>query len=166
MGDAAAEDNIDLLMIQNAREHFKMVTLQNEMAENSKLQHFVNKQRVKDITKAEQELRQQFIDCNTFIKDCEKKKAETLKKIEEEKSVHSVLETKIQNLSDGIDELKDFKDVIADTVKNLEPYEKVIQEVVEKSDILKSVKDCMLRCDALSKCIYMKLQSFYRTFFQ
>lgn len=153
MGDAAAEDNIDLLMIQNAREHFKMVQLQNEMAENSKLQNFMNKQRVKDITKAEQELRQQFIDCNTFIKDCEKKKAETIKQIEEENSVLSVLENKIKNLSVSIDELKDFKGVIADTVQKLEPYETVIQEVVKKSDILKSVKDCTTACDALSKFI-------------
>lgn len=150
MGDAAANDNIDLLMIQNAREHFKMVQLQDEMAINSKLQNFVNKKRVKDITKAEQELRQHFIDCNTFIKDCEQKQADTLKQIEEEKSAHSVLETKMKNLSNSIDELEGFKGVIADTVKKLEPYETVIKDVVDKSDILKSVKDCMLRCDALS----------------
>lgn len=137
-------------MIQNSREHFKVVELQNEMAKNSKLQHYVNKQRVKDVTKVEQELRQQFIECNTFIKDCEKKKAESLKKIEEEKNVHLVLETKMKNISESIEELEEFKRVIADTVMELEPYEKVIEEVVEKSDILKSVRDCMLRCDALS----------------
>lgn len=136
-----------------------MVQLQNEMANDSKVQHFVNKQRVKDITKCEKELRQQFIDCNTFIKDCEKKKAETLKKIEEEKNVQSVLESRNKKLSDSIEELKEFKSVIDDAVKKLEPYETVIQVVVDKSDILKSVKDCMLRCDALSKIFNTK----YRT---
>lgn len=138
-------------MIQNSREHFKMVELQNEMAKNSKVQHYLNKQRVKEITKAEKELRQQFIDCNAFIKDCENKKAKALKEIEEEKKAQAVLQSKNQNLCNSIDELKEFKGIIEDTVDKLEPYEKVIQEVVDKSDILKSVKDCMLRCDALSE---------------
>lgn len=44
------------------------------------------------------------------------------------------------------------------TVKEFEPYEKVLQEVVDKSDIFVSVKDCMDRCDALSKILNIFLK--------
>lgn len=44
-----------------------------------------------------------------------------------------------------------FRGVLKDTVKEFEPYERVLQEVVDKTDIFISVKDCMDRCDALSR---------------
>lgn len=128
-----------------------MVQLQKEMLKDSKVQQYLNKQRVKEITKAELELRQEFIDCNSFIKDCEQKKKIALSKIEEEKKIQTQLENKISKIEESIKELQDFKVIIKNTVESLEPYEKVIKEVVEKSDIMSSVKDCMLRCDALSK---------------
>uniref|UniRef100_A0A1B0G9U3 DUF4200 domain-containing protein n=1 Tax=Glossina morsitans morsitans TaxID=37546 RepID=A0A1B0G9U3_GLOMM len=95
-------------------------------------------------------LRKRFIEVNSFIKDCVDKKRIAEKKVAEETAQHEILRSVITKYTRSIEELSKFREELKATVKEFEPYEKVLQEVVEKSDIFQSVKDCMDRCDALT----------------
>lgn len=146
-----SRDGLELFAIQNEREHNDTVKLQEEMLENAQKQKVVNMKRIKDMYKIQRELREQFINVNNFIRDCEEKKRVAEKKIGDERKMHEQLEQDIEKLIQDIADLEKFEETLTETVKELEPYEKVIKDVVESSDIFKSVNDCMIRCDALSE---------------
>lgn len=142
---------MESIVIRNSREFFDLKKLQNEMLETTKIQRNVNKIRIKEMFKIQQELRERFVKTNVFIKDCEEKTESAKNRIAENKKIQSGFDVNINKLKVKIVELTDFKAVLADTVQKMIPYETVIQEVVDQSDVLKSVSDCMARCDALSK---------------
>ncbi|KAL9880485.1 coiled-coil domain-containing protein 42 like-2-like [Glossina fuscipes] len=145
----SAGDSVELLYIRNEREHAAMLRLQTEMLENSKKQQASNAKRIRKLYKIHSKLRKRFIEVNSFIKDCVDKKRIAEKKVAEETAQHEMLRSVITKYTRSIEELSKFREELKATVKEFEPYEKVLQEVVEKSDIFQSVKDCMDRCDAL-----------------
>lgn len=145
----SAGDSIELLYIHNTREHEKMIRLQQDMLDNCKQQSLVNSERVKEMYKTQEKLRQRFIDVNSFIKDCSDKKRLAEKAINDEIQLHEELSKDIKNFKTSIDELTTFREALKATVEELQPYEKVLDEVVKVSDIFVSPKDCMDRCDAL-----------------
>lgn len=138
-------------MIRNSRVFYDLKNLQTEMLETTKIQKNINKLRIKEMYKIQQELRERFIKTNAFIKECEDKTEMAKDRIAENKKIQAVLDVNVNQLKVKIEELMSFKDVLADTVQQMIPYETVIQKVVDQSDVLKSVSDCMARCDALSK---------------
>ncbi|KAH8274057.1 hypothetical protein KR044_009423 [Drosophila immigrans] len=144
-----AGDSIELMYIHNSREHETMLRLQQDMLENCKQQSLINSERVKEMNKTQQYLRQRFIDVNSFIKDCSDKKRITEKVISDEIQLHKELSEDIKQFKTSIEELTTFRQALKATVDELQPYEKVLDEVVEVSDIFVSPKDCMDRCDAL-----------------
>ncbi|KAL7739874.1 hypothetical protein ACLKA6_003362 [Drosophila palustris] len=145
----SAGDSIELLYIHNSREHDKMLKLQQEMLDNCKQQSLINSERVKEMYKTQEKLRQRFIDVNSFIKDCSDKKRLAEKAINDETQLHEELSKDIENFKTSIAELTTFREALKATVEELQPYEKVLDEVVKVSDIFVSPKDCMDRCDAL-----------------
>uniref|UniRef100_A0A1I8NRZ7 DUF4200 domain-containing protein n=1 Tax=Stomoxys calcitrans TaxID=35570 RepID=A0A1I8NRZ7_STOCA len=145
----SAGDSIELLYIRNEREHAAMMRLQEEMLANAKSQAASNSARISELYKTHTDLRKRFIEVNSFIKDCVDKKRIAEKKVAEETAMHEEMRGKIEKYKTSISELSHFRDVLKATVKEFEPYEQVLEEVVEKSDIFESVKDCMDRCDAL-----------------
>ncbi|XP_062142457.1 uncharacterized protein LOC133850390 [Drosophila sulfurigaster albostrigata] len=145
----AAGDSIELMYIHNSREHEMMLRLQQDMLENCKQQSSINSERVKEMYKTQEHLRQRFIDVNSFIKDCSDKKRIAEKAINDETQLHQELSEDIKKFKTSIDELTTFREALKATVEELQPYEKVLDEVVEVSDIFVSPKDCMDRCDAL-----------------
>ena len=149
----SAGDSIELIFIRNEREHEAMLRLQDEMLENSKRQAASNASRTRRLYKTQQNLRKRFIEVNSFIKDCLDKKRIAENKIQEESLLHANLQKQIDHFKTSISELTRFREKLKATVDEFEPYERVIKEVVEQSDIFESVKDCMDRCDALSKSI-------------
>uniref|UniRef100_A0A1A9W1Z0 DUF4200 domain-containing protein n=1 Tax=Glossina brevipalpis TaxID=37001 RepID=A0A1A9W1Z0_9MUSC len=142
-------DSVELLYIRNEREHAAMLHLQEEMLENSKKQSAGNAKRIRKLYKIHGKLRKRFIEVNSFIKDCADKKRVAEKKVVEETAQHEMLKSDITKCTETIAELSSFRENLKSTVKEFEPYEKVLEEVVEKSDIFLSTKDCMDRCDAL-----------------
>ncbi|XP_023172550.1 uncharacterized protein LOC111600582 isoform X2 [Drosophila hydei] len=126
-----------------------MLKLQEQMLVNSKRQSEINERRVKHMYKTQEELRQRFIDVNSFIKDCGDKKRIAEKAINDEMALHEELSEDIKNFKTSISELTTFREALKGTVEELQPYEKVLEEVVSVSDIFVSPKDCMDRCDAL-----------------
>lgn len=139
------------MFIHNSREHEKMLALQQEMLHNCRLQSEINKHRVKDMYATQEKLRQRFIDVNTFMKDCADKKRLADKRISDEKQLHEELNEDIDRFKTSIRELTAFREALKATVEEFEPYEKVLDDVVKISDIYVSPKDCMDRCDALSR---------------
>lgn len=151
---------MESIVIRNSRHYYDLKNLQTEMLETTKIQRNVNKIRIKEMYKIQQELRERFIKTNMFIKECEDKTEHAKNRIADNKKIQSGLDANINKLKVKIEELTDFKEVLADTVQRMVPYETVIQEVVDKSDVLKSVSDCMARCDALSRFFNLKCFSF------
>ncbi|KRG02803.1 cilia- and flagella-associated protein 73 isoform X2 [Drosophila mojavensis] len=145
----SAGDSIELLYIHNIREHEEMLKLQEQMLVNSKRQSKINEARVKHMYETQEKLRQRFIDVNSFIKDCADKKRIAEKAINSERQLHEELSEDIKNFKTSISELTTFREALKATVEELQPYEKVLEEVVSVSDIFVSPKDCMDRCDAL-----------------
>ncbi|XP_030562019.1 cilia- and flagella-associated protein 73-like [Drosophila novamexicana] len=145
----AAGDSIELLYIQNTREHDKMLKLQKEMLADSKRQSSINEARVKKMYKTQEVLRQRFIEVNSFIKDCADKKRIAEQAINCESELHKELSEDIKKFRTSISELMTFREALKGTVGELQPYEKVLEDVVNISDIFVSPKDCMDRCDAL-----------------
>ncbi|BFF94038.1 uncharacterized protein DMAD_11767 [Drosophila madeirensis] len=145
----SAGDSIELLFIQNHREHDAMIKLQTEMLASAKRQTELNSSRVRKMYKIQERLRKRFIEVNSFIKDCVDKKRAADKTINDEILLHRELSEGIQSFKGSIDELKAFREALKATVQEFQPYEKVLDEVVKVSDIFVSAKDCMDRCDAL-----------------
>lgn len=142
---------MESIVIRNTRDYYDTINLQKEMLETAKMQKNVNKIRIKEMYKIQQELKERFVKTNAFIKECEDKTQIAKNRIAENKKVQSVLDANINQLKVKNEELADFKKVLADTVNGMIPYETVINEVVAQSDVLTSVSDCMARCDALSR---------------
>ncbi|XP_017042725.1 uncharacterized protein LOC108089120 isoform X2 [Drosophila ficusphila] len=145
----SAGDSIELIFVNNLREHDAMLKLQDEMLASAKRQSKVNSSRVRNMYKIQERLRRRFIEVNSFIKDCADKKRIAEKTVHMETLYHKELGDGIENFKDSIGELKDFREALKATVKEFQPYEKVLDDVVKVSDIFVSPKDCMDRCDAL-----------------
>lgn len=128
-----------------------MLKLQKEMLADSKRQSSINEARVKKMYKTQEVLRQRFIEVNSFIKDCADKKRIAEQAINCESELHKELSEDIKKFRTSISELMTFREALKGTVGELQPYEKVLEDVVNISDIFVSPKDCMDRCDALSK---------------
>ncbi|XP_017069635.2 uncharacterized protein LOC108106897 [Drosophila eugracilis] len=145
----SAGDSIELIYVNNLREHNAMLKLQDEMLSSAKRQTKVNSSRVRNMYKIQERLRKRFIEVNSFIKDCAEKKRVADKTAQGETLYHKELGEDIESFKNSIGELKAFREALKATVQEFQPYEKVLDEVVKVSDIFVSPKDCMDRCDAL-----------------
>ncbi|XP_070133663.1 coiled-coil domain-containing protein 42 like-2-like isoform X2 [Drosophila bipectinata] len=126
-----------------------MIKLQAEMLANAKRQAKVNSTRVRNMYKMQERLRKRFIEVNSFIKDCVDKKRAAEKITNEETIYHRELGEGIESFTGSIGELKAFREALKATVQEFQPYEKVLDEVVNSSQIFESQQDCIDRCDAL-----------------
>lgn len=147
----SAGDSIELIYVNNLREHEAMLKLQEEMLTSAKRQTKLNSARVRNMYKIQERLRRRFIEVNSFIKDCADKKRVAEKTAQAETLNHKELGEGIESFKDSIGELKAFREALKATVQEFQPYEKVLDEVVKVSDIFVSPKDCTDRCDALSE---------------
>ncbi|KAI8042079.1 uncharacterized protein LOC128261426 isoform X1 [Drosophila gunungcola] len=145
----SAGDSIELIFVNNLREHEAMLKLQEEMLTSAKRQSKVNSTRVRNMYKIQERLRRRFIEVNSFIKDCAEKKRAAEKTAQGETLYHKELGEGIESFKEEIGELKAFREALKATVQEFQPYEKVLDEVVKVSSIFVSPKDCIDRCDAL-----------------
>lgn len=99
----------------------------------------------------DEQLREEFISVNDFIRDCEEKKRSADEKAMIETEVQTQLIQKIDQISGDLKTLTDFHDHLEATVAEFQPYEQVVEQVMAESELYKNVKDLMDRCDALSE---------------
>lgn len=127
-----------------------MLRLQDEMRKKLKIDEIVNEKRIRELYKLDESLREQFISVNDFIRDCEDKERHADEKIATETKVHAEIRAEMQELRSGMDVLAEFEKKLVATADEFKPYEDVIEQVVQESELYKNVKDLIDRCDALS----------------
>ncbi|XP_055842562.1 glucose dehydrogenase [FAD, quinone]-like [Episyrphus balteatus] len=143
-------NGVELLALQNEREHVKMLQLQEEMLDNARRQGIINSNRIDELFSLQDQTRKRFIEANNFFKDCDEKKKFAESKVSEEKQLHVELKKSINAYKNNNCILSKFREVLQKVVKDFEPFEVVIQEVVSSPDNnWSSIKDCMDGCDAL-----------------
>ncbi|KAH8282320.1 hypothetical protein KR054_006865 [Drosophila jambulina] len=147
----SAGESIEMLYIANLREYDAMKQLQSQLLKDAKRQTAMNVHRIRKMNKIQDRLRKRFVEVNGFIKDCADKKRSADKCIREESIQHEELISEIDRFKTSIYELNTFRIALKATVAEFQPYEQVLDEVVKVSDIFVSPKDCIDRCDALSK---------------
>ncbi|EDW75420.1 uncharacterized protein Dwil_GK23826 [Drosophila willistoni] len=145
----SAGDSIEMLYIANVRENESMCELQRQLLRDAKRQTALNYQRIRKMYKIQERLRKRFIEVNGFIKDCADKKRSADKAIHDETAHHKELIKDINEFKNSVSVLNTFRQALKGTVREFEPYERVLNDVVKISDIFVSPKDCMDRCDAL-----------------
>ncbi|KAH8377636.1 hypothetical protein KR093_006351, partial [Drosophila rubida] len=145
----SAGDSVEMLYIANSRENEAMQVLQRQLLEEAQRQTELNHQRIAQMYRMQERLRKRFIEVNGFIKDCADKKRAAEKIIREQETLHDELSGGIDDYKRSINVLKAFRRDLKDTVRQFQPYERVLDDVVKISDIFVSPKDCMDRCDAL-----------------
>ncbi|EDV54674.1 uncharacterized protein LOC6549452 [Drosophila erecta] len=145
----SAGDTIEMLYIANLREYDAMKQVQTQLLKDAKRQTAMNVQRIRKMYKIQERLRKRFVEVNGFIKDCADKKRSADKSIREETVLHAEVTKEIDEFKTSIAELSTFRHALKATVAQFQPYERVLEEVVNVSDIFISTKDCIDRCDAL-----------------
>ncbi|KAH8255637.1 hypothetical protein KR038_007728 [Drosophila bunnanda] len=145
----SAGESIEMLYIANLREYDAMKQLQSQLLREAKRQSAMNVHRIRKMVKIQDRLRKRFVEVNGFIKDCADKKHSADKSIREETVHHEELTNEIDVFKTSIGELSTFRNDLKATVAKFQPYEQVLEEVVQVSDIFVSTKDCIDRCDAL-----------------
>lgn len=152
-----------MLYIANQRERDAMAVLQRQLLVDAKHQAESNQQRIKKMYRMQERLRRRFISVNGFIKDCADKKRAAEKIIQLEEAMHEELTKNIDEYKRSLGVLDNFRGALKETVREFEPYERVLEQVVKVSDIYVSPKDCIDRCDALSMteaCLSLSLPQF------
>lgn len=148
-------DSIELLLIRNQWEREAMQQLQLDLIAHMNSQTSLNESRIRKLSKIQSKLRKKLIEVSSFFKECDDKKFLAQKKVNEEIEKHETLVTDMEDCRTSIEELGKFKEELQSTVREFEPYERIMEEVVAEPNIYESVKDCMDRCDALSKFTYL-----------
>ncbi|XP_055911319.1 uncharacterized protein LOC129945538 [Eupeodes corollae] len=140
---------VELLALQNERDHVQMLQLQHDMLENAKRQRITNSNRFHEILAMQTEIRKRLIGANVFFKDCDDKKRLATATIAKEKQIHMEFKDSINTLKQNTNILFKFYEDLRKVVKELGPYGKVIEEVANVSNNCCSIEDCMKKCDAL-----------------
>lgn len=119
------------------------------MREDAIFKGKLNDKRIEEMYRGQEDLREIFISANNFIKECEQKESSATKKIENEKNVQATIKSEIDKFTNDYKVLKEFEGLLEATAETFKPYEDIMAQVVAESDLFKSVKDMMDRCDAL-----------------
>lgn len=100
----------------------------------------------------QENLRQKFIDMNSFICECERKRAIIEKKIAVEEAADRKMDKDIKELEEQLARMEEYQENdLLPTIEKLTVYEDMIQKMVDESDLFKSKEDFIDRCNALRK---------------
>lgn len=100
----------------------------------------------------QENLRQKFIDMNTFICECERKKAIIQKKIAVEEAADRKMDKDIKELEERLASMTEYEENdLIPSINELTIYEEIVQKMVDESDLFKSKEDFIDRCNALRK---------------
>lgn len=128
-----------------------MLELQTALRNKVKIDAKINGRRIQQMFTIDEQLRQEFISVNDFIRDCEEKKRSADEKVNIEIKLQMQLNKKIDVVRGDLKTLTDFHDHLEATVEEFQPYQDVVEQVVAESELYKNVNDLMERCDALSE---------------
>lgn len=143
-------EGLELYAIQNERDHGEMSKLQDNLRKQAQLDARANEQRIAAVYEIKNELRENFISVNDFIRECERKKTEAEEKLLLETKICDEKKGNIEKISKDLITLTEFKERLEKSVDELQHYQTVFEEVVAESECFTSLKELIDRCDALS----------------
>lgn len=127
-----------------------MSKLQDTLRKQALLDARANDERIAAVYQIKNELREQFISVNDFIRDCERKKTEAEEKLTVETKICNEKKQAIDKITEDLVVLSTFKERLEKSVDELKHYKTVFEEVVAESECFTSLKELIDRCDALS----------------
>lgn len=135
--------------ILHERNNAEVYRMQYEMREQSKAAALQNIRRVEEIKELQLQLRDKFIETNELVQRCEEKERNAERCIAAEMDKQKQLNDDIEQISAELKVLTEFQKKFEGAINDLKPYEDVLDEVVAESNLFKSKKDVLDRCDAL-----------------
>lgn len=143
-------EGLELYAIQNERDHCEMSKLQENLRKQAQLDARANDERISAVYEIKNELRENFISVNDFIRECERKKTEAEEKLIFETKICDEKKEEIDKITKDLITLTEFKERLERSVDELQQYKSVFEEVVAESECFTSLKELIDRCDALS----------------
>ncbi|XP_058055596.1 uncharacterized protein LOC131207006 [Anopheles bellator] len=144
-----ARNGFELKGIHSDRDYIEITKEQHRMREQSQRQAAVNKRRLAQTNQLLQQMREEFIELNDFLKDCEMKENNALDTVRRETEKHELYGKKIAQLENDIEKLDEFVLKYEETIDLFEPFEKVMEETIAESKIYETMQDLIQRCDSL-----------------
>lgn len=144
-----AREGIAMNAILHERNNAEVYRMQYEMREQSKAAAKQNIQRAEEIQTLQSKLRDKFIETNELVRKCEQKERNAERCIAVEAAKQKQLNHDIAHISAEYKTLNEFQKKFEQAIDDLLPYEMILDQVVAESDLFKSKKDVLDRCDAL-----------------
>ncbi|KAJ6633068.1 hypothetical protein Bhyg_16799 [Pseudolycoriella hygida] len=143
-------EGLELYAIQNERDHSEMSKLQDNLRKKAQLDERTNEERIANVYAIKNELRENFISVNDFIRECERKKTEAEDKLSLEATICNDKKKEIEKITKDLIVLTEFKERLEKSVDELQLYKTVFEGVVSESECFVSLKELIDRCDALT----------------
>ncbi|XP_050083917.1 uncharacterized protein LOC126570301 isoform X2 [Anopheles aquasalis] len=144
-----ARNGFELKGIHNDREYMEISKEQHRMREQSQRQAAINRRRLQQTNQLLEQMRDEFVELNEFLKDCEMKENNALDTVKREQEKHEQYGKKIAQLEDDIEKLDDFVLKYEKTINTFEPYEQVMEQTIAESKTYETMQDLIQRCDSL-----------------
>lgn len=135
--------------IENEREFFEMSAQQEIVKKKAAIQRKINERRIDDMQNTQENLREKFIEVNTFLKECQDKMLRAEKQISTELMQQESLAKQIQVIETDLEKLSSFEMKFKGIVDEFQAYEDVFNEIISSSEF-ESFEELMSRCDSLS----------------
>lgn len=135
--------------IENERRNERLLDAQQSLRDQAKVGAKQGKKRIEKVRQQQAEMRQKFIESSDFIRECNAKAKRATQQIDEEARIERQLDEEITQLEAKIDKLTGFHGRFRSAIVDLQPYEDMLDEVVDRMDLFKSKQDLLNRCDAL-----------------
>lgn len=142
--------------IDNERRNGRLLHAQQKLRDQAKIGGIRGKKRTEKVCQSQNEMRQKFIESSDFIRECNAKAKRAAQQIDEETCVGRQLDAEITELETKIDRLTEFHDRFRSAIMDLQPYEEMLDEVVDRMDLFDSKQDLLNRCDALCTLRFLK----------
>lgn len=141
--------------IENERRNGRLLHAQQKLRDEAKSAAKRGKKRIEMVQQTQNEMRQKFIESSDFIRECNAKAAQAGQQIDNETRIQHKLEKEIDEFEGKISRLMEFHGRFRSTITDMQPYEEVLDEVVNRMDLFKTKEDLLNRCDALRTPIFI-----------
>lgn len=135
--------------IENDRRNVRSLHAQQKLCDETKKAGKRGKKRIEKVRETQNETRQKFIESSDFIRDCNAKTKQAKRRIDEEMQAQQILEHEISEFETKIKRITEFHDRFQSAIAEMQPYERMLDDVVSCMDLFESKDDLLNRCDAL-----------------
>ncbi|XP_055606034.1 myosin heavy chain, skeletal muscle-like [Uranotaenia lowii] len=139
----------DLKGIQQNRHYEEVAKEQAHMRFHSQEQFRQNEKSLAEANKKLDALWNDFVEVNTFVKDCESKENESFEIMANDREKQRVYNEKIEQLDQSLEKLNVFFEKYKSVIEQYEPFEEVLRKTIKMNTTFSTVDDLMKRSDSL-----------------